>query len=223
MAEKDQVHPLAPASQRARSDEESTRNTLQAKEFRRKRNVKCFAYIAAFVVFQTIIILVFALTVLKIKTPSVKLSSVTVDNLSLNPNTTASTVSPSFSMTVVAQVAVKNKNFGHFKFDNSTAIISYRGVAVGEALIPRARAKARKTRRMDVTMEVTSQRMSDDALGLENLRTDIDSGFLSFTSYAKLSGKVHLIKIMKKRKTAEMKCSFMVNLRDKTIQNLSCE
>ncbi|XP_010251607.1 PREDICTED: late embryogenesis abundant protein At1g64065-like [Nelumbo nucifera] len=187
---------------------------LEAQKHRRMQNMKCYAYIAAFAVFQTIIILVFALTVLKIKTPSVKLTSVTVDRLN-----SATTPSPSFNMTLTAEIAVKNKNFGHFKFDNSTATVSYGGTAVGEAFVPMARAKARKTRRMNITMEVTSERLS----GVTNLSNDLSSGTLTLNSYAKLSGKVHLMKIMKKRKSAEMNCTIAVNLGSKTIQKVECE
>ncbi|XP_010251950.1 PREDICTED: uncharacterized protein LOC104593682 [Nelumbo nucifera] len=210
----DHAHPLTSAVRHDRSDEEA--GPLRAKQLSRKKNIKCFAYIAVFAVFQTIIILVFALTVLKIKAPSVKLSSVSVESISL-PNGASSP----FRMTVTAQVAVKNKNFGHFKFDNSTATLTYRSVTVGEAVIPEARAKARKTRRMNVTMEVSSESLSID--GSTYLNSDIRTGNLTLNSYARLSGKVHLMKIMKKRKTAEMNCTITVNLEKQTVQELNCQ
>ncbi|XP_010261403.1 PREDICTED: late embryogenesis abundant protein At1g64065 [Nelumbo nucifera] len=211
MAEKDQTNPLAPAVGPAKSDEESA--SLRSKEeLRHKRNIKCFVYILAFAVFQTIIILVFALTVLKIKTPSVRMTSVTVENLSFSNNA-------SFTMKLIGEVAVKNKNFGHFKFDNSTVTVSYQGTTVGQALVPKARAKARKTTRMNVTMEVNSEQLS----GNSNLRNDIDSGTLILDSYAKLSGKVHLMKVMKKRKTAEMNCTITLNFGSKSIQGWNCD
>ncbi|KAF8380148.1 hypothetical protein HHK36_027631 [Tetracentron sinense] len=196
MADKDQVFPLAPAGNRPRSDEESA--TSQSNELRRKKKIKIVAYIAAFAVFQTIIILVFALTVMRIKTPDVKLRSVVVENLNIINGT-----SPSFSMTLIGQLTVKNKNFGHYKFDSSIATVSYWGMTVGEALIDKGRTKARNTRRMNITMEVTSERLSDDS----NLSSDINSGMLMLSSHAKISGKVQLMKIMKKRKTNEMNCT----------------
>ncbi|KAF8369382.1 hypothetical protein HHK36_032348 [Tetracentron sinense] len=186
---------------------------LQFKELRRKKRIKCYAYIAAFAVFQTIIILVFALTVMRIKTPDVKLRSVTVEGLQVD-NTT-----PSFSMTLIAEVTVKNKNFGHYKFDNTTATISYGGITVGEAVIAKGRAKARNTRKMNITMAVTSSQLS----GNSNLGSEINSGMVTLSSYAKLSGKVQLMKMMKKRKTAEMNCTMALNLTSKAIQNLNCD
>ncbi|KAL0371867.1 UNVERIFIED_CONTAM: hypothetical protein Scaly_0868300 [Sesamum calycinum] len=53
----------------------------------KRSSKKCLAYVAAFVVFQTAVILVFALTVMKVKSP---------------------------------KVTIKNTNFGHFKYQNST-------------------------------------------------------------------------------------------------------
>ncbi|KAF8376760.1 hypothetical protein HHK36_031570 [Tetracentron sinense] len=213
MAQKDQqVYPLAPANVHARSDVESA--TFQSEELRRKKKIKCFAYIAAFVVFQTIIILVFALTVMRIKTPDVKLGTVTVTTL--NVGTAAS---PSFSMRLIAEVTVKNKNFGHYKFDQSTATFSYGGVMVGNALIPEGRAKARKTRRMTIAVDVNSTGLS----GNSNLSNEISRGMLTLSSHTKLSGKVTLMKLMKKRKTAEMNCTMTINVASQSIQNLSCE
>ncbi|KAF8380154.1 hypothetical protein HHK36_027637 [Tetracentron sinense] len=213
MAERDQqVYPLAQANGHAKSDVESA--TVQSAELRRKKKIKCFAYIAAFAVFQTIIILVFALTVMRIKTPDVKLGTVTVETI--NVGTAAS---PSFSMRLIAQVTVKNKNFGHYKFDESTATFSYGGMKVGEALIPKGRAKARKTRRMTIAVDVNSNGLS----GNSGLSSEISRGMLTLSSHTKLSGKVTVMKVMKKRKTAEMNCTMTINVASRSIQNLNCQ
>ncbi|KAK7818451.1 late embryogenesis abundant protein At1g64065 [Quercus suber] len=178
-----------------------------------KRNSKCLAYVAAFIVFQTIIILVFALTVMKIKSPKVRFSTVAVENFT--PSTTNSS---SFDMRLVAQVAIKNTNFGHFKYDSSNVTILYGGMPVGEAVIAEGRTKARKTQRFDVTVDITSEKLS----GNTNLTNDIGSGYLMLSSQAKLSGKVQLMKVIKKKKSGEMSCTMTVNLAQRVIQDLKC-
>ncbi|KAK9292175.1 hypothetical protein L1049_020135 [Liquidambar formosana] len=114
MAEKDQqqvYHPSAPANGEAKSDEESGM-VLSELELRRKCRIKCLAYVAAFAVFQIIVILAFSLTVMRVKNPSFRLRSVTIEDLTVgSPN------SPSFNMRFNAEVGVKNTNFGDFKFD----------------------------------------------------------------------------------------------------------
>ena len=178
-----------------------------------RRNSKCLAYVAAFIVFQTIIILVFALTVMKIKSPKVRFGTVAVENFT--PSTTNSS---SFDMRLVAQVAIKNTNFGHFKYDSSNVTILYGGMPVGEAVIAEGRTKARKTQRFDVSVDITSDKLS----GNTNLTNDIRSGYLKLSSQAKLSGKVQLMKVIKKKKSGEMSCTMTVNLAQRAIQDLKC-
>lgn len=175
---------------------------------------KCLAYVAAFIIFQGIVIAVFALTVMKIKSPKVRFSSVTAENFS-----SSNTNGPSFSMDLKAKFAVKNTNFGHFKYENSTVTILYKGMPVGEASIPKARARARSTRRFDISIPISSARLTNSA----NLGNDINSGLLPLTSQAKLSGKVHLMKIIKKKKSGEMSCTMLVNLANRAVQDLKCK
>ncbi|XP_021295511.1 uncharacterized protein LOC110425052 [Herrania umbratica] len=187
---------------------------LESEKYKRMQNMKCYAYIIAGVVFQTIIILVFALTVMRIKTPSARLRSVTVQSLNYN----ASGV-PHFNMRLIMEIAVKNKNFGHFRFDNTTANVTFGSVMVGDGEIVKSRARARKTKRMNVTVDVSSSAVSDE----DGLRTQLSSGTLTLTGVARLRGKVTLMKLMKKRKTAEMNCTMTVNLNSHAVQDLDCE
>ncbi|KAF8413665.1 hypothetical protein HHK36_001657 [Tetracentron sinense] len=163
---------------------------------------------------ETIIILVFALTVMRIKTPDLKLRSVIIQNLNIVPG-----ASPSFSTTLIGQMTVKNKNFGHYTFDNSRVTVSYGGNTVGETQKAKGCAKARNTRKMNITMEVSSEKLWSNS----NLSNDVSSGMLIVSSHAELSGKVQLMKIMKKRKTAEMNCIMKVYLTSQAIEDLNCE
>uniref|UniRef100_A0A5B7BBB6 Late embryogenesis abundant protein LEA-2 subgroup domain-containing protein n=1 Tax=Davidia involucrata TaxID=16924 RepID=A0A5B7BBB6_DAVIN len=181
------------------------------KELRRKRNIKCLIYIVAFVIIQTAIILAFVLLVMRIRDPKVRFGTVTVENL----NATSS----SFNMVLNAQVTVKNTNFGHFKFENSTATISYRGTPVGQAVIAKARARARSTKKLNITVTVNSNKASADS----HLGSDISSKKLTLTAHATLSGKIHLFKIMKKKKSAQMNCTMVVDTTTKAIENLMCK
>ena len=187
---------------------------LESQKSKNMQNMKCYAYIIAGVVFQTIIILVFALTVMRIKTPSLRLRSVTVQNLEYN-----TTGTPLFSMTLNAEIAVKNKNFGHFRFDNTTTNVTYGDVIVGHGDIIKGRANAKKTKRFNVTIDVSSNGVTDSA----KLSNELNSGNLTLTSLASLRGKVTVMKIMKKGKTAKMNCTMTVNLESRVVHNLDCE
>ncbi|XP_022862928.1 late embryogenesis abundant protein At1g64065-like [Olea europaea var. sylvestris] len=135
---------------------------------------------------------------------------------SFNSNNANST---SIDMQLLTQISVKNTNFGHFKYDNSTLTILYNGMPVGEAVIPRGRAKARKTQKFNISVGVSSDRLS----GNTNLGNDMNSEVIRLSSHAKLSGKVHLMKVIKKKKSGEMNCDWTINLATRQVQDLKCK
>ncbi|KAF3949980.1 hypothetical protein ACB098_12G048600 [Castanea mollissima] len=180
------------------------------KDSRSKRK-KCLAYIIAGVIAQIIIIVLFVLLVMRIRNLKVRIDSVSVESHTYTNS--------SFTVKLNAEISVKNTNFGEFKFDDSTATISYNGTKVGEFTIIKSRAKFRSTKRFNVTVTATSAKVSTKSL----LASDLNSGKLPLTSYAKLSGKVHLLMIFKKKKSAELSCSMAVNTKSQAIENLTCK
>ncbi|XVF79358.1 hypothetical protein PTKIN_Ptkin14bG0215500 [Pterospermum kingtungense] len=183
----------------------------------KKINIKCLAYIVVGVIAHAIIILLFQLLLLRIRNPKVRLGGVVVENLNAN----SSPSKPSFTMKLIAQVTVKNTNFGHFRFNSSTFMVSYKGYLVGEATIVKARVRARSTKKFNVTVSVRSN--DNMSRNLQQLSSDIDSGIISLSSHVKLEGKIHLFKISKKKKSAELDCDMDVNTSLKQIQNLNCK
>ncbi|KAE8656098.1 putative Late embryoproteinsis abundant hydroxyproline-rich glycofamily protein [Hibiscus syriacus] len=175
-----------------------------SKELKLKKRMKLIFYASAFAIFQTVVILVFSLTVMRIKNPKFRVHSITVEHLTASsaPNP------PSFNIKLNAQVAVKNTNFGHFKFQNTTISFDYGGVGVGDAFVAKGRSKARSTLKMNVTVELNSNNIVNNS----SLTSDIESGFLALSCHSKLSGKVQLMKLIKKKKSAEMGCAILVNL-----------
>ncbi|KAL6181888.1 hypothetical protein ACLB2K_048536 [Fragaria x ananassa] len=182
---------------------------LESERFKKiQKNKKCFAYIGIFIVFQIIVMTVFGLTVMKIKTPSVRLRSVTVDSIGSTSNSTS-------SFTLIAEVAVKNKNFGSYKFDATTANVTYGSVTLGRGDIAKARAGLKKTKRFNVTIDVSS---SDSSLA-----TQLAAGNVTLTALSRVTGKVSLMGMMKKRKTANMNCSMIVDVPKKVVYDLTCK
>ncbi|KAL6177330.1 hypothetical protein ACLB2K_048856 [Fragaria x ananassa] len=78
----------------------------------------------------------------------------------------------------------------------------------------------RSTKKMDAIVSVSG---SGFLLGNTMLGTELNSGILKLTSTAKLDGKVELLSIFQKHKTAEMECSMVFNLETETVQRLKCE
>ncbi|KAK8623546.1 hypothetical protein V6N13_118429 [Hibiscus sabdariffa] len=185
-----------------------------SKELKRKKRMKLLVYALAFAIFQTIVILVFSLTVMRIKTPKFRVLSITIEDLQA-----VTTNPPYFNIKLNTQVAVKNTNFGHFKFQNTTISFDYGGVGVGDALVARGRSKARSTKKMNVDVELNSNNIPNNS----SLQSEIESGFLALTCHSKLSGKVQLMKLIKKKKSAKMRCAMLVNLLTKAVQDIKCQ
>ncbi|GLU21179.1 hypothetical protein SLE2022_373360 [Rubroshorea leprosula] len=108
-----------------------------------------------------------------------------------------------------------------------TAIIRYasdaypqpQGTLIGEATIVKARARARTTKKVNVTFVASSGKVSSNS----QLGDDIESGIIPLGSHARLDGKIILFKVFKKKKSAEMNCIMDVNTTTKEIQNLKCK
>ncbi|KAL6174766.1 hypothetical protein ACLB2K_051412 [Fragaria x ananassa] len=200
MADKNQqVYPLAPANGYVRSDGES----LSEDELKRKKRIKCFAYIGIFIVFQMAIGAVFGLTVLKVKTPKVRLG--TTSTLS---GVTSSTTS--FSSTFNTQIRVKNTNWGPYKFDQGVVTFMYQGTPVGTFTVPKGKAGMRGTKKIDASVSLNTAALNS-------------SGELTLTSEAKLTGKVTLMGMMKKKKSASMNCTIQIDVSGQTVKSVVCK
>ncbi|KAG2681025.1 hypothetical protein I3760_11G125400 [Carya illinoinensis] len=209
------VYPLAPESKIPKSDEES--NTLLSNELRRKKRIKLAIYIAAFVVFQTIVILIFSLIVMKVKTPKVRLGTIELRKVTTTAGTQAS--SPSFDISFTTQVRVKNTNFGPYKYDSSNATFLYRGVTVGEIFIPKGKAGMLSTKKVSVIVSVNSNALTSTT----SLGNELGTGTLTLNSQAKLSGKVVLMFVMKNKKSAQMNCTISIKLNADNAVDLNCK
>ena len=189
--------------------------TLTSDELRRKKRIKLTIYIAAFAVFQTIVILVFALTVMRVKTPKVRLGT----NITFQNFNTGTQASPSFDLSFTTQVGIKNTNFGPYKYDSTIATFMYQGVTIGQVTIPKGKAGLRSTKKVTVIVKVNSNALSSTT----GLGSELGAGVLTLNGQAKLSGKVELMSVMKKKKSAEMNCSMTIDLSSKAIQSMICE
>ena len=182
-----------------------------AKELRRKKRMKILLYVVIFAVFQTAIVTLFALTIMKFRTPKFRVRSATFETFDVQ--------SSSFNMRMNAQLSVRNANFGHFRYRNTTVDFYYRDIKVGEVLVDRARAKWRSTRRFNVTVDLTSSN-----IGTSNaqLASDISSGILPLRAQSRMRGRITILFIMKKNRSPNMNCTMNLAIQSRQLQNLMC-
>ncbi|XP_062076010.1 uncharacterized protein LOC133780154 [Humulus lupulus] len=191
--------------------------TSQSKELKRKKRIKLAIYIAIFAVFQIIVITVFGAVIMRAKSPKLRLSNSNIEFQSLN---TSGSPSPSFDINFTTQVRIKNPNFGPYKFDNTTAVVTYGGTTVGLFTIPKSKAGFKSTKKIDVSVNLSSSQLPNTAdLGRELTTT----GTLTLGTTTTMNGKVELMWIMKKKKSANMDCTMIIDTNEKKLRSLECK
>ncbi|KAL3521581.1 hypothetical protein ACH5RR_019730 [Cinchona calisaya] len=212
-----EVYPSPQKYNNGNHDEESA--TIQSKELHKKKRMKRLAYILAFIVFQTGIILLFSSTIMKIRTPKFRVRSAAFESFEVG-----TAANPAFNFRMNAELGIKNTNFGNYKFQNAQIVFYYDGIPVGKAIFPGAEAGWRTTKKLKIAVDLSS-----DSLALANtnsksqLGNDINSGVLKLNAQSKLSGKVRVTFIFMKKKSANMNCTLAIGLADTTVREINCQ
>ncbi|KAL3738224.1 hypothetical protein ACJRO7_019705 [Eucalyptus globulus] len=193
-----------------RKDQESHQLT---DEERRKKRMKWTIGITAFLIFQVAVVLFFVLVIMKFKSPKFRVGE--FDIQSLNAGTQAS---PSFDMTFVAPIRIKNTNWGPFKYDATTVNFVYGGVQVGEVAIPKSKANFKSTKKIDANVTLNSMNL----LSGSTLGSELSLGVITLNSQGELKGKVTVMFMFKKNKTSQMNCTMAIDVSTKALKSLSC-
>ncbi|GMI98431.1 hypothetical protein like AT2G46150 [Hibiscus trionum] len=217
MVGRDQVRPLAPADAPSSDDGEAA---SQLKKARHKKFIKCCGCIAALIIILAVVIVILVFTVFRVKDPIIEMKGVSITNLELiNGTSTIPIPRPGSNISLIADVSVKNPNIASFKYRNTTTTLYYYGTVVGDARGPGGSAKARRTMRMNITVNI----MTDRLLASPNLVADVGSRALTLSSYSRIGGRVNMLSIIKRHVTVKMNCTFTVNITSQAIQEQKCK
>lgn len=214
----EQTRPLATSTHNRGDPENSSAaisRDLKSKSLRRRRCLQCCGCTTAVLLILAIIIVVLAFTVFKARDPTVRMDSVSIRSLSFSVN---NVLRPSLNMTLAASLSVKNPNYVSFKFTNTTTVINYGGNTVGVARSPPGNAKARRTMKMNMTVDVIPEQI----VTVNGLARDLLSGALTVTSVTEISGRVKIVGI-KKHVDVRMECQITVNITSQQIDLLDCD
>ncbi|KAJ4872949.1 Late embryogenesis abundant (LEA) hydroxyproline-rich glycoprotein family [Raphanus sativus] len=215
MTEQEHFRPLTPAAALPSSDKQQTLQRL----CRRKNQIKCLLCVIVTSLILTTIVLTLVFTVFRVKAPIIEMNGVTVNGQDSTAGTQIQLLGTNISM--VVDVSVKNPNYVTFRYSNTTTDIYYKGVVVGEARGPPGKARAHRTARMNMTVDIRIDRLvSEPGLVREVLGS---SGLVNLWSYTRISGKVKIMGIVKKHATVKMNCTMAVNISRQAIQDVECK
>ncbi|CAH9141416.1 unnamed protein product [Cuscuta epithymum] len=216
--EQEQVRPLAPAAASGyshRMDDAET-GRLAAKDRRIRKCVMCGGCCCATTLIIILVVIILALTVFRVKDPTIKTDSIRIDGLSSLMNTN-SILNPNVNLTLSAGISVKNPNRASFRFDEATTSLIYDGRVVGEAKSPPGNARARRTLTMNVTVNVLVQNLASAS----RLPRDLLAGKMPVALSTKIHGKAKVV-IIKKSVTVRMNCTMSFDLSSQNIEDLDC-
>ncbi|EYU25167.1 hypothetical protein ABFS82_06G026500 [Erythranthe guttata] len=214
MGEKEQQlsYPMAPANDHGRSDTEA--GGAAASELHKRKRTQCLIYIGLLAIIQIAVVIVFSLTVMKIRNPRFRIRSAHLTNF--NAGTPAS---PAFTGKLNAEFSVKNANFGRYKYMDTTVDFVYRGTRVGEVFVRESRAGWRTTKKFNVAVDLSLA----NARANPQLASDLNAGVVPISSEARMSGSVELLFVLKKNRSTGLNCTMEIVTATQQIRNILCK
>ncbi|CAA0812953.1 Unknown protein [Striga hermonthica] len=207
LSDKDQtITPSGNGRYYTRPDAESP----AAADLRRKKRNKCILFFALFAIFQTGVILIFSLIVMKVRTPKLRLRSAALSNLAAG-----TPANPLLRSSITAEISLRNPNFGQYKFHNTTVEFFYSGATAGRAAVRGSSVGWRSTRRVGFNVDL-------DLPASDELARDLSTGIVTLDFQAKMKGRVDLIFVMRKKRSTAMNCSVDVVIATRAIGNIIC-
>ena len=95
-----------------------------------------------------------------------------------------------------------------FIYDNTTTTLYYIDIIVGEVQLLVGIARPRKTMRMNVTVDASTEQI----MSYLNANEDVSSGLLNISIYSRIPGPVKVNKVFKKCINVNKNCTVMFNI-----------
>ncbi|KAH7865847.1 hypothetical protein Vadar_011967 [Vaccinium darrowii] len=179
---------------------------------RRGRNI-CLVVIAV-ILGLVLLMVILGLTVFKPKHPVTTVNSVALKDLNVDL-----TFTKHLNVTLDVNLSIKNPNKVGFKYTDSSALLNYRGQEVAEAQIPGSEISAGKT----VTTNLTLTILADRLILNSTLYSDVISGTLPLSAFTRISGKVHILKIIKIHVVSYTTCDINIDTEHRSLINQTCQ
>ncbi|KAL9329975.1 hypothetical protein ACSQ67_004978 [Phaseolus vulgaris] len=204
------IKPLAPfiSSTHFNTLEDQDHIFEQRKNIRLRKFILCCGCATAIAVLLVVIVLVLGFTVYNVKDPEVRMNGVTLISGTFASGSTE-------NVTLLADISVKNPNAFTFRFGNASTDVYYNGEGIGEGESPSGKAKARRTIRVNTTMEIMSKKL----LANPFLDTDLKDHALNISSYTRIHGKVKILNIFPRKVAIEINCTITYNITSGLITN----
>lgn len=166
-------------------------------------------------------LLAVALTVYRVREPVMTMNAISLkDPGAAAAAGSSSTTPPLLTLTVMADVSVKNPNAASLRYGATETSVYYRARQVGEALGPPGTAPARRTVRLNVTVDVAVGALLGDPAFLEDV---VAAGAVAVATATRVRGRVAVLGgLVHRRVVLEMNCTATVAVADMSISDQRC-
>ncbi|WCJ20265.1 Late embryogenesis abundant (LEA) hydroxyproline-rich glycoprotein family [Euphorbia peplus] len=107
-------------------------------------------------------------------------------------------------------LTINNKNYGGFKYENTTAYVNYEDIVVGEVPIPADTVEARKKHDVDMSITIFADKL---LLGNQNFSRDFFAGMINLTASSTMIGKVILFNnLIKVKAVSDIRCDISLHI-----------
>ncbi|KAJ7565038.1 hypothetical protein O6H91_02G045300 [Diphasiastrum complanatum] len=164
-----------------------------------------------------IALLIIALTVFNPKTPHLSILSLHIHTFS------ATSPPPSYTPTVKLalnlRISIHNPNYAalHYSSDSATSIF-YHGQLAGQAPIAAGAIPARQTRYLTSIVNFRGDKIVTNP----NLLPDFNSGEFPISTQTAISGKVSVLKVLKRHTVAASACNVSLSVRSQSLEYFIC-
>jgi hypothetical protein len=160
------------------------------------------------------------LTVYRVREPVMKMNAICVKDPGATVASSSASSTPLLSLTVVADVSVKNPNAASLRYGATETSVYYRARQVGEALGPPGTAPARRTVRLNVTVDVAVGALLGDPAFLEDV---VAAGAVVVATATRVRGRVAVLGgLVHRRVVLEINCTPTVAVADMSISDQRC-
>lgn len=177
------------------------KNPTEQKTMTTKGLKICLLVSMIFFIIVATVILSLVFTIFKPKNPGVTVYPLGLKDLEFfQPNST--------SVPLKMLITIVNPNYGSFKSKNATGYLNYQDTVIADVPLEPKLLPARRTTNVTTTAGLMSGKLISDETFLE----DIEDGSFNLTAKATFHGKVHFIKIFKKKATVDIFCNIFFNI-----------
>ncbi|XP_071687977.1 uncharacterized protein [Rutidosis leptorrhynchoides] len=186
-----------------------------SRKLKRRRRIIIWSSVIGTILTIALIMLILSLTVFKAKKPKMTVDSVSISDLDVNVNPIPLQISLNLSLAIT--LTVNNPNKVGAKYQNSSAILRYRGKDVGDVPIPAGKIGSDDSKQLNLTLTVFADRLASDS----QLYSDILSGNMVFSTYAKIKLKVRVL-FIHIHATSTSTCDVNIDIKNRRIANQTC-